>query len=78
MAQASFVIVEVAECATMVEIEGVIWYHVGSYPFSPEMGENKMGSTPRQVCCPFTVQMNGRLDVRGARTSARVALVSDT
>ena len=77
MAQASFVIVEVAECATMVEIEGVIWYHVVR-PFSPKMGENKVGSTPRQVCCPFTVQMNGRLDVRGARTSARVALVSDT
>jgi hypothetical protein len=56
MAQASFVIIEVAECATIVEIEGIFWYHVVR-SFSPEMGENKMGSTPCQVCCPYAVQM---------------------
>jgi len=27
MAQADFLIAEVAECASMVEIEGIIWYH---------------------------------------------------
>jgi len=56
MAQASFVIAEVAKRAITVENEGIIWYHKVE-PFFPKMGENEKGSTPCQVCCPYAVQM---------------------
>ena len=52
----SFVIVEVAECATMVENDGVIWYHVIRPHFKHRV-KNKEGSTPGMVCCPSLVYM---------------------
>ena len=52
----SFVIVECAECATLVENDGVIWYHVVRTSLS-QTGENKEGSTPARVCCPHVVYM---------------------
>jgi hypothetical protein len=53
----SFVIVESAACATLVEIDGVIWYHVVRSHFLSRIGENKEGSTPGGVCCPFIVHL---------------------
>jgi hypothetical protein len=57
MAQANFVIVEGAACAPLVENDGVIWYHAGRSHFLSKIGENKEGSTPGQVCCPFIVPL---------------------
>ena len=50
----SFVIVEGAESAPLVENDGVIWYHVGRSHFRVK---NKEGSTPGRVCCPFIVPL---------------------
>src|SRR5258708_40364282 len=52
MAQASFVIIEVAEYATMVEIEGIFWYHVGSSLSLPD-GRKQSGQHTWQGVLPF-------------------------
>jgi len=54
MAHTNIMIIEVGECAKVVEIEGFIWYHVVS-PFSPGWEKTKVGSTPTGVCCLFAV-----------------------
>ena len=56
MAQTSFVIAQVAERAMVVEIEGIVWYHVDR-PFAPRWEKTKEGSTPGVVYCPFTILM---------------------
>jgi len=56
MVQANCVIFEVSRRAIKVENDGVIWYHFGR-SFLSWMGENKEGSTPGRVCCPFIVAM---------------------
>jgi hypothetical protein len=52
MAHMSFVIVEGAACATLVENDGVIWYHVVR-PFSPGLEKTKRAAHPGLGVLPF-------------------------